>query len=302
MFATAGSSRAVAASGTIRLIVPGPGGARSGVAGRLLGAALQKELGGEVDVIAVDSPREGYLMLASARPDGSTYGLIGADMSALNRGIGGSPGVDSITPIAMTSVDPAGIHVRRDAPWRDAGELVAIAKAGTAPIKASGSGRQAVWHLSAHRLIAAAGGRAAALAWSASGTVADAAEMLDAGGTDIVVCSIPEVRATTYASRLRTLAVMSDRRSSRYPEVAAIAESGVKLSAGWWRGVAAPRGLDAQQTARMQAAVQRAIAGEAFRTDMVRRGYNLAWAGSAEFARFVTSEDQATAEAMRAIG
>ena len=125
-----------------------------------------------VDVVAVDSPREGYQMLASAPPDGSTYGLIGADMSALNRGIGGSPGVDSIVPIALTSVDPAGIHVRRDATWRNAGDLVASAKAGTTPIKASGSGRQAVWHLSAHRLIAAAGARAGALAWSASGTVA----------------------------------------------------------------------------------------------------------------------------------
>ena len=105
-----------------------------------------------------------------------------------------------------------------------------------------------------------------------------------------------------YASRLRTLAVMSDRRSSRYPEVATVGESGIKLSAGWWRGVAAPRGIDAQHAARMQAAVQRAVAGETFRHEMVRRGYNLTWAGSAQFASFVASEDKAAAAAIAVIG
>ena len=278
-----------------------PGAGRSGLAGRLIGSALQKELGAAVEVVAVDSPREGYLMLASAPANGTTFGLIGADMPALNRGIGGSPGTDAVTPIALLSEDPAGIHVRRDAPWKSAGDVMASARSSPGRLKASGAGRFAVWHISAQRWMTAARAGSGALSWDAAPNPAAAAEELASGGPDIVVCSIPEIRATPFASRIKTVAVMSAGRSARYGQVPTLAESGVHIRAGWWRGVAGPRGLDAGHVARMQAALQRVHASAAFRQEMSRRGYSLAWAGSSQFARFVASEDRAMAAAIRSM-
>lgn len=288
-------------SGGLTLIVPGPGGSRSGLAGRMLGSALQRELGEAVEVIPVDSPREGYMMLASAPTNGRTFGLIGADMPALNRGIGNSPGVGSIAPVAMLSIDPAGIHVRRDAPWRNAGEMIASLRSTPRSLKASGAGRHAVWHISAQRWMMASGASAGALTWQAAANPAEAVDELAAGGPDIVVCSIPEVRASPQAKQVRTLAVMRSARSARYPEVAAVRESGPAISAGWWRGVAGPRGIDGQHIARMQSALQRVSASAAYRADMARRGFTLEWAGAGQFAQFIAREDRAMAAAIRAM-
>lgn len=294
--------RAQGSSGPITLIVAGPGGARSGLAGRILSAALQKELGRPVNLVDYDSPREGYLRLAAAEPDGTTYGIIGADMPALNRGIGGSPGIGSFTPIALLSEDPAGIHVRREAPWRSVAELTASIRSTPGRLKASGAARHAVWHLSAERWTATAKAGAAALPWEAAPNPAAAAENLVAGGPDIVVCSTPEIRATPFAPSIRTLALMSQGRLARYPEIAALAESGIRVRAGWWRGVAGPRGLSGQQVAQMQAVFQRVNASEDYRRQMIRRGFSPTWAGGTQFARFIATEDQAMAAAIRGLG
>ena len=95
---------------------------------------------------------------------------------------------------------------------------------------------------------------------------------------------------------------MASRRNGRYPEIATLAEAGVGVRAGWWRGVAAPRGISPQNVARMQAALQRVHASPAYRSEMARRGFALSWAGSAEFGQFIAREDRAVAVAIQAIG
>lgn len=295
-------SRAAAQTGPLTLIVPGPEGSRSGIVGRTLGRALQQEAQRPVEVVAVENPREGYLMLAAAAPNGSTIGLIGADMPALNRGIGGSPPVGSVAPIALIAEDPAGIHVRADAPWRSAAEVAAHIRAQPGSLKASGAGRHAVWHLSAQRWVAASRVPGAPLPWDAAASPAEAAGALVAGGPDIVICSVPEVRSSPAGKRIRTLAIMSPSRNPRYPDVAALGETGVGLRAGWWRGVVAPAGADPRFIAQMQASVQLATASASYRQELTRRGFRLTWQPAGSFRGFLAAEDRAVAAAVRTIG
>jgi tripartite-type tricarboxylate transporter receptor subunit TctC len=284
------------------LIVPAPGGSRTGVAGRILAASLERELGRPIEVLNTDGPAQGYELLAAAPPDGSTIGLVAADLAALHWAGKTDVRPQSVTPLALFNEDPAGIHVRRDARWQNARELAASIRSAQGRMNASGAGRAAIWHVSTHRWMTASGLGPSALPWEPAAGPAAAAEILVAGGPDVVVCSVPEIRTTRFAKDIKTLAVMARGRSRRYPEIAALAEAGVPVRAGLWRGVAAPKGTPPQVAGRVTAALRRAYAGASFRREMFRRGFGLAWAETAEFAQFMDKEDRVIGSALRAIG
>ena len=287
---------------SVTLIVPAPAGSRTGLVGRILAASLQRELARPIDILNVEGAGAAYQILASASPTGSVFGLVAADIATLHAA-GPTPlGPQSVTALALLNEDPAGIHVRGSASWRSAEELTASIRAAPGRLQASGAGRRAIWHLSAHRWMTASGLGASALPWEPAPSPVMAAEALVAGEVDVVVCSVPEIRASPGIKAIKTLAVMARGRSQRYPGIATLAERGVRLRSGLWRGVAGPRGLPPELAAGMTAALRRVYAGEAFRRQMFRRGFGLTWAEGAQFAQFVETESRAMGPALRAIG
>jgi tripartite-type tricarboxylate transporter receptor subunit TctC len=288
---------------SVTFIVPAPAGSRTGKAGGILAASLQREIGKPVNILNVEGPGTAYQLLASAPPDGSTLGLVAADIVTTHRAGLSSAGPHSVTALALFNEDPAGIHVRSDAPWANAQDLTAKVRSEPGRLTASGAGRRAIWHLSTHRWITASGMDGSALPWEpAPGPAAAAEELVAGGGPAVVVCSVPEIRATPSAPRIRTLAVMAKQRSRRYPEIACLSESGLPFQIGLWRGVAGPRGLPPELAKKMSAALRRVYTAETFRSEMFRRGFGLAWADAPQFAQFMQKEDQAIGSALRAIG
>src|SRR4029453_16585741 len=53
----------------------------------------------------------------------------------------------SYTPIGLVNMDPAGLQVRADAPYKNVNDLVAAVKANPGKFKASGTGQGGIWHL-----------------------------------------------------------------------------------------------------------------------------------------------------------
>ena len=65
------------------------------------------------------------------------------------------------------------------------------------------------------------------------------------GHVDAVAVSPGEVAAHVQAGKLRTLAVMADKRLKGFDSVPTLKERGIDLSIGTWRGLAAPKGTPA---------------------------------------------------------
>jgi tripartite-type tricarboxylate transporter receptor subunit TctC len=198
--------------------------------------------------------------------------------------------------------DPAGIHVRRDAPWRRASAIIDAARSNGGVLKASGAGRKAIWHVSVERWAMASGLGAEGVAWESARNASVAAQSLVVGGPDVVVCSVPEIQMSPSIGGIKTLAIMGRKRHPRYPGIPTLAEQGLDVRAGLWRGVAGPPGLAKPAGRRITASLRRIAGSSAFGRPMLRRGFGLAFADGDAFADYMAEEQEAMRVAMVAIG
>jgi tripartite-type tricarboxylate transporter receptor subunit TctC len=132
-----------------------------------------------------------------------------------------------------------------------------------------------------------------------------AAGLLDlvAGGIDFVPCSLPEARSLIDAGKVKSLGLFDEKRSSLYPNVPTGQEElGFTWKTGAWRGVAAPKNLPKDIEARLQAAVKKAYESKEYQDFMNQRGFGLAWAGPAEFTKFMAETDRQMGSVMKAVG
>lgn len=289
-------------SNSVQLIVPAPGGSRTGYVGRILAAELGTALGRPVTPVNIDTAADAYFYLSQGSVDGSVIGLVAADIATFPHRSSMYATMEKLTPLALLATDPAGIHVQAEAPYTDARALAAAVKSQSGQLKIAGAG--AIWHLSTVRWLAANGMKPSDLPWSnAEGGIGAAAAQLAAGQTNVLVCSVPEMRATSAGKKLKTLALMSDRRNGRYPGIPTVGEKGgTPLHAGIWRGLAAPKGINSAATGTITDAVRKAHASPAFQAAITRKGFLPVFADSAGFQSFASAETQAIGEAMRAAG
>lgn len=288
----------------IQLIVPAPAGSRTDIVGRGVAAALEKHLGEPVAVVNPDgTSAAAHAAIASSPPDGRTLGLITVDIATMHwRGLTQLSHRD-FTPLALVGEDPAAIHVKTDGRWQTAKDLTEHIRANPGALRVSGVARGGIWHLSTVGWLTAAGLGAEAMPWVAANGPPAALQDLNAGSVDVVVCSVPEVRATPDARATRSLAVMSGQRNPRYPDVPTLQEAvGLRFAAGAWRGVAGPKHLPGATATRLAAALRKSWDSAEFRGNLKRRGFRPVWNGAQEFAAFMEAEDKRMAATVQAAG
>src|SRR5688572_20393711 len=127
----------------ITLIVPWGAGGGTDATARIIGSLLEKELGQPVNVVnrTGGSGVVGHQAIASAAPDGYTIGLITVEIAMMHWQALTDLSPASYTPIGLVNMDPAGLQVRADSPYKTAAELVAAIKANPGKFKASGTGQ-----------------------------------------------------------------------------------------------------------------------------------------------------------------
>lgn len=293
-----GLARAQAAE--IQLVVPAPGGSRTGYIGRILAQELGTALGRPVTTLNIDTAIDAYYYLSQAKADGSVIGLVAADIAILPHRSSSYANMSSLSPLALVATDPAGIHVRTEAPYATAEAVAAAVKAQPGSLKIAGAG--AIWHLSTVRWLTANGMQPANMPWTNAESIGAAAGQLAAGQSDVLVCSIPEMRATPAGAKIKTVGQMSDRRNQRYPAIPIVGEKGPKVDAGIWRGLAAPKALPAPAATALIQGIKKAYAAPGFQQAMARRGILPALVEGSGFGTFADNETQAIGAAMKAAG
>ncbi len=289
----------------VTLIVPWGAGGGTDATARVLGALLEKDLGQPFNVVnrTGGSGVVGHSAIAQAQPDGYTIGMITVEIGMMHwQGLTRLNGA-SYTPLALVNSDPAGVQVKSDSPYRTLGELVAAIRANPGKLKASGTGQGGIWHLALAGMLRDLGIESSAVPWVPSNGAGPAMNDLAAGGVDIVTCSVPEARALIDAGRVRSLAVMSDRPSTLYPDLPTVkAAVGSNWTVSAWRGVAAPKGLPKDIQDRLVTAIRKAHESKEFREFASQRGFGVVWADPGEFARFMAKDDASMGEVMKALG
>ncbi|MBL6454460.1 hypothetical protein JMJ55_03930 [Belnapia sp. T6] len=238
----------------------GPGGAADTIC-RILASPLAEALGRPVVV----EPRPGAggniasLALSRAAPDGHTVGLLTGShgvAAAFGRANGFDP-VDGFAWISIALRYAFALVARAEGPYRDLPALIAAARAAPGAVQYGTLGPGSSHHLTGELFSAAAGIEMTQVPYRSDA----------AGLTGVLGGELPLMISTTVGAmamlrdgRLRALGVTSDRRSTRLPDVPAVAEVLPGFRSITWAGLAAPAGTPAPVVAQWHAALLRALA------------------------------------------
>src|SRR5829696_4354300 len=225
----------------ITLIVPWGAGGGTDATARIIGSLLEKDLGQPVTVVnrTGGSGVVGHAAIASSPPDGYTIGLATVE-------------------IGMMNLDPAGVQVRTDAPYKTVNDLLGAIKANPGKFKASGTGQGGIWHLAIAGLLRDQKIDPAALPWVPSNGAAPGLQDMVAGGVEVAPVSLPEARSLIDAGKVRSLAIMNDKPSALYPQVPTLkAATGSDWTMAAWRGIVAPKGIPADVRTKLAATVRK---------------------------------------------
>jgi tripartite-type tricarboxylate transporter receptor subunit TctC len=289
----------------ITLIVPWGAGGGTDATARIIGTLLEKEFGQPVNVVnrTGGSGVVGHAAIASAPPDGYTIGLITVEISMMHwQGLTELSGA-SYTPIGLVNADPAGLQVRADAPYKNVNDLMAAIKANPGKFKASGTGQGGIWHLAIAGMLQDMKVDPAAAPWVPSNGAAPGLQDLVAGGVEIAPCSLPEARSLIDAGKVKSLAIMADKRAALYPNVPTLKEAtGSNWTMAAWRGIAAPKGVPADVRDKLVAAIKKIVASKDYNDFMTQRGFGVIYEGPDDFAKFMAKADADLGATMKAVG
>ncbi len=289
----------------ITLIVPWAAGGGTDAVARQMALMLEKEFKQPVNVVnrTGGSGVVGHQAIATATPDGYTFGLITLEITLMHWVGLTDLTYEKFTPLALVNQDFAAIHVKSDSPYKNVKELFAQIKANPNKMTASGTGQGGSWHVALAGLMQAEGVSPGSIRWVPSTGAATALTDLAAGGIDFVACSMPEAEALIKAGRVRSLVFFSPKRAANFPDVPTTDEAlGQKWHKGVWRGFAAPKGLPKEIAAQYEAAIKKAWDSDEFKEFMTRRGFDMVWMDSAGYGEFMKADDADNGAALKSLG
>ena len=261
----------------IELIVPAGAGGGTDVLARAFSEACKKHLSQPVTVINRPgaSGMIGHGEMINAKPDGYKLAIVFAEIVIVPHLGLTKLSYEDFTPIARLNADPAAITVRADAPWNTIEEFVAASRARPGDIKMGNSGNGSIWHLAHAAMEDKVGVSYIAVPFSGA---APAVLALLGGHVDAVAVSPGEVAVHVQGGKLKTLAVMADKRLKGFDSVPTFKERGIDLSIGTWRGLGTPKATPPEVVAILSDATRKA-ADEAVLKDSLDRlsmGYSYA--------------------------
>jgi tripartite-type tricarboxylate transporter receptor subunit TctC len=289
----------------ITLIVPWAAGGGTDATARIIGSLLEKEIGQPINVVNRTGGNGvvGHEAIASASPDGYTIGLATVEIAMLHWQGLSQRSYKDFTPIALMNLDPAGVQVSNDSPYKGVKELLDDIKKNPGKFKASGTGQGGIWHLAIAGMLDSVGIDASSVRWVPSQGAAPGLQDLVAGGVDVVPCSLPEARSLIEAGRLKSLAIMDPERNPIFPNVPTLDEqTGSKWAIGAWRGIVAPKGLPADVTKKLGDALSNIYKSKEYTDFMGQRGFGVRFAAGDDFLKFWTKSDEDLGAVMKKVG
>ena len=246
----------------IRLVVPFPPGGTTDILGRLAAERLSAEY--KQPVVVENRPgASGHLgaqQVAKAPGDGYTLlaGTIGIHAAyASYRKLGYDPAVE-LQPIAVLGEGANIVLVPAASPYKTFGQFMADAKASPGKINYASAGPGSSVHMVTALFEVMSGARMTHIAYKGSGPA-----LVDviSGQVQVIFDNLSSGLPHVKSGKLRVLAVTSEKRDPKLPDVPTIAEAGLPgYAATSWFTLAAPSSLPANLVEKLNKDVHRAMA------------------------------------------
>jgi len=276
----------------VRLVVPFPAGGATDILSRALSQELAKKLG--QSIVVDNKPGAGgtigALAGAQAAPDGYTLLLTTSSTHSIGPAINPRMPYNAeadFTPIVYVASSPQVILVPMTSPAKNLREFIDYARKNPGRLNYASSGNGTISNLSTENFKAQSGTFLVHIPYRGTGlSIAD----LISGKVDVlfdsVVSGMPHVRD----GKLRALAVTSPKRSALAPELPAVSELLPGFESVTWFGVYGPRGLPPEIVARVNQAVNAALAEPDLKERFARLGAETTGGTPQAFAAVVKAE------------
>lgn len=259
--ASTGSGQAWPAKPVRILIGFSPGGP-SDILTRQLGAKLSESLG--QPFVYDNRPGAGGQIAAElavkSPPDGHTLLMGNNSILAANVTLYKDSGIDPLrdfTPIVMVAAQPNILVVHPSLPVKTVKELIVLAKARPGQLIYASSGNGAAAHLAAELFQSMTGTRMVHVPYKGA---APALFDVLAGQCQVMFATSLSVMPYIRSSKLRPLAVTTDKRTASLPDLPTVAQAGVPgFEASTWHGVVAPANLPQPIVERLNAEINRIL-------------------------------------------
>jgi tripartite-type tricarboxylate transporter receptor subunit TctC len=288
----------------IRWVVPWPAGGIADTQARIIADQLGKALGQPVviDNRAGASGTLGADLVAGAKPDGYTLLYISPNEQAIAQAIGMKVRYDAqkdFAPITQLLRRPAVLVVNASLNVKSVAELVSLAKADGSLSYGTPSVAH-FCHFAAEVFNRRVGIKVPAVPYKGEAPMIN--DLLGgqvAYGFGFATTVAPNVAA----GRLRALATTGTARSPQLPDVPTFVELGMpEVQMYIWTGIAAPAGLSAEITARLQGELSKILRSPAIQSRREFADSEMVASKPEDFVKFLSAERQRWAKLVKETG
>lgn len=287
----------------IRLIVPFPPGGTTDVVTRLVATELARSLG--QPVVVDNKPGAGTVIgvdaAAKAPADGHTLVTVANSFCVNQTLVKTLPydGARDLRPVGLMGLSEHVLATHPGSGLRTLADLAAAAKKAPGKLSYASFGNGTSAHLSGAMLEALLGVDLIHVPYKGQ---APALNDLLGGQVAVMFGNWPEFRHHVKSGKLVAIGMATARRSAFAPEIPTLAEQGLALESNSWNGILTRAGTPDAVVARLNAAINQALAEPAV-VQAFREGGIVSLAGSpAQFAGFVQSETARYATVIRKAG
>jgi tripartite-type tricarboxylate transporter receptor subunit TctC len=228
----------------LRLVVPFAAGGATDVVARLIAPGLSAALG--QTVVVENRPGAatviGTAFVAQSAPDGYTIlqgsaslAITASTMSKLPYNV-----TQDLIPVIQTSSQAYLVLVRQSSPIKSIRDLLAYARQQPQKISYGTPGHGSSGHLSIEQFCLEASIKMTHIAYKGDNP---ALTDLLGGHIDLVFATISAAQPHLRSGQLRAIAITAAQRSSRFPDLPTVSESGLPgYEASSWNGILVPAG------------------------------------------------------------
>jgi tripartite-type tricarboxylate transporter receptor subunit TctC len=276
----------------IELVCPfGPGGSTS-MGGRVIAGTLTEFIGAPAVVIykTGGGGTVGPTHVLKSKPDGYTL-LIAPTGPTVITPIIRSTGykLEDFELLGQYAMEPMGLVVKSDAPWKTLEELVAYAKKnpGTLKLAIDGLGTPSNFAMEIFK-ISSGGLKIDSVPFLSS---AETITAVLGGHVQMTYAYLTSAKGPYEGGRIRILAVGTDKRLEDYPNVPTFSEIGYpEVKWGPFFGLAAPLGVPKPVTDKLKEALSKTAQNLEVRKLLTQIGFIPVFRNAEEFTKFAKEE------------
>ena len=290
----------------ITLVIPLPPGGTNDIMARAVADKMSAALGQQVVVENRASGGSGTVAtraVAKGPADGYTLLLAYTSTMATGPHMFANVGYDvrkDFAPIGMIGMAPALLLVHPSMTYRNVGDLVADMRASKEPFQVGTPGVSTVNHLAAVLLGQQAGVKLQSIPYKGSQPLITD---LVGGHVKVGFNPIPVSRGALEGKLIRALAATSLKRSSTFPELPTIAESGLPgFDAVLTYGIVAPAGTPRPIVDRLNKVLRDALATDEVKRRLIQEGAEPTPTTPEEHAAIIDREETKWSALIKSIG